>query len=216
MNFQDFLNYRDKCPLCNEKLLFSFHSARRQTHIVQDNRYVVLFEMRNIGKGGDKIYYAGFSFDLKSNDFFIDFYNKDKKQLYDHIPISIIKRFEEFYVNLQTFRLYNTCAHCTKYTYVSKPFDLDFINKTMTEISIEYEYFGMSAKEREGSYKIYRLTNYPLSNRSNLLCFYDSGEDSSRINCVVPIDAPYFDLPMIKFVSAKETYARITKLLIFS
>jgi hypothetical protein len=184
--------------------------------MVQDNRHVILFEMRNIGKGGDKTYYAGFSFNLETNDFFIDFYNKDKKLMYNQVHTSLIKRFEEFYTNLNIFKLYNTCAHCLKYSCVSTPIELDFINKTVDDVNIEYEYFGMSSRIDNDTYKIYRLLNYPDKNKSNLLCFHAESDAQANVSYPAPTEIAEFNLPMIKFVSAKETYARITKLLLFS
>jgi hypothetical protein len=214
MNLQEFLGHRDCCPVCNDNRLYmSFHSDRRQEHKFVEDRYLIMFEMYGIN--GQKTYIAGFSINPATNDFYIDFFSKDKKKLDRIVHLPLIKRFSEFIENLGTFRIYVNCASCCRYNYISEPIDLDFDTKKISDIQIESEYFGMFARIDSG-YKTFRLLNYPSQQISKLICFNTDNIDACVVKHAVPYDASLFELPLIKFVSVSDTTSRIQKLLIFS
>lgn len=214
MNLQAFLDYRIVCPMCVEdSLKLEFHSTRKQKHRIEDGRYLILFDMKGIKKQKD--YKIGFSFDKNNSEFYIEFYTKDDNKLNQSVPIDLINRFKEFYINLANFRFYRTCESCRKYTCASEIIDLDFNTKMINDILVEYEYFGLSMKSGK-QHKIFRLLNFNADNTSLLTCFKSESEDATLTGYKIPHDAEVIKLPMIKFVSMKETTNRVHRLLTFS
>lgn len=216
MNLQEFINYRELCPICDSQIKFSFHSRKKQRKILEDNRYVIMFELRGLKKN-QKNSNFGYSINPVTNDFFIDFYSSDKNRLTDKVNISLIERFKEYYSNAGSFRASLECNSCFRYSLISDPIEMDFESKQILPIEIWTEYFGLvtSDKDFDNNHSIYRLTNYYKNNNSNLVYFKCDDAYGAELYQNT-YDKPHMEIPLIKFVSYKETTNRLSKLLTFS
>lgn len=216
MNLQEFINYRELCPICDSPIKFSFHSRKKQRKILEDNRHVIMFELRGLKKNQKNIFF-GYSINSETNDFFIDFYSSDKNRLTDQVNMSLIERFKEYYSNAGSFRASLECNSCFRYSLISEPIEIDFESKQILPIEISTEYFGLVTNEKDEhhNYGVYRLTNYFKANESKLVYFKCDNVYGAELY-QIPYGESYIELPLIKFVSYKETTNRVSKLLTFS
>lgn len=215
MNLQEFIDHRSICPICNTPTVLTFHSQKKQKLVSEYGNHVFIFEMRGLQKK-QQVYQVGFSFNPATYDFNIEFYT-DKKRLDDRINLTVIERFKEFYENLGVFKMHLHCKECYRYSLISDPVELDFQTCKMEPLTIFTEYFGLSSSEEEdgNDRSIYRLTNYPKDNISNLVYFKSDGVFAAELY-QKGFNYPYLELPLIKFISSLETTNRLNKLLIFS
>lgn len=210
MNLHKFLNYRDTCPFCDDKLNFVFHSKKRQACVADGADIRIVFDLKSI-KRGQKNYKIEFVINRHTNSFYIEFYNKDMTPFDNQVPLFLLKRFEDFSDNQGYFRFYKYCDGCSKYNFQSQYFKLDYKNQTIEQTNIEIENFTFI--EIDGNQrKMTKMTNYyqdkatwitraqnNLEDREDLLDFHDP-------ICV----------SIIPFISKEETLNRINTLLVFS
>lgn len=195
MNLREFIDYKSHCPLCNEQLTLLFHSNKKQCHVIEDNGFSFLFNIKSFPQNKGKTFHVAYSFNYDSDVFYIQFYNKDL-YLKDYIPLSLINRFKEYDHNNTPYKLIKKCQSCENYYYCSNEFELNDI----IDFSVFSEEFTISKNN-----KIYRIHNNYFNNKT-ILCIGASHKE--RPNSLI------FDL--IQFTTPAETFDRIEKLIIFS
>lgn len=219
---KDWFDYRRNCPLCENVLITYLHSDRRQSIRFENNRLVVIFPLDAIkGKKNQALYKVGYSFSLTDDTFCIEFYDKNNFRLINEIPNFLLNRFRELNKNLRLLKFYKECGSCQRYFYSSSSFVLN-LSSNSVEIDLFYEYFGFAENfggAQDNRYRIYRLINW-LQDKSSRLTY---GVDNNILHSQPDIHRPILlngytslDLPLIKFVSKKDTLKRIKKLITFS
>ena len=219
---KEWFNYRKKCPLCENVLTTYFHSDRRQSIRFEENRLVVVFPLEAMkGKKNQAHYKVGYSFSLADNTFCIEFYDKNNFRLDNEAPDFLRNRFKELSKNLGLLKFYKECGVCHRYFYFSSNFVLDF-RSNFIEIKPYFEYFGFAENyggAQDDRYRIYRLVNRLQNNTSQITYGVDGNISHTQLDIHRPVLLSGYtslELPLIKFVSKKETLRRIKKLIIFS
>lgn len=175
-----------------------------------------------------KDYKIGFSFGIHDQSIHIEFYDKNGIDRIELLHKSILDRFKKLNENLSlikttkesmedaTYRVYRSCRLCRRYEYSSGGFSICLNKQKYEDLAIASEYFGLTQKIDNG-YKVYRLFNYYTANISKLMfgrfehewiVDLDAGSPPERLDTI--------QTPIIDFVSAEETAARLNTLIIFS
>jgi hypothetical protein len=209
MNLQSFINYRNICPLCSSELTLCFHSKKKQKHEIDQDRFIVKFEMGSITKN-NLTYVVGYSFSLHDDSVLIEFYNKQGIKI-ENITLDLLKKFNEFNTNLGIYTFYKYCSKCNNYNYTSNIFLLDRSIHNVN-IFLRREYFCFFSPWKE-TYKRYQLVNDYEYDISFLGCFDSDFIGDTRYKSS---DSDMMKLNLIKFVSKEETFTRIKKLILFS
>ena len=219
MNLQQFIDYRQYCPMCQTQLETAFHSKRKQVVFTEENQLVVFVLLSGIQQGQKRKepHTIAYVFDLYHNTFQVDFYSKNKHIRYDVVYDDLRKRFLSLHQNLKLFRFFRECKGCERYRYDSDHFDMDLSTATFQPISLRCEQFGF-AHPAQGGHRIYKLLNSYPQNTSDL--FFWKGERQEARVCVAT-PAPWqkateLHLPLIPFVSQEKTLERLANLVIFS
>jgi len=216
MNLQEFLDYRECCPICSNKLVTAFHSQKRQVIKFEDGRLVVVFRLDGLKKHQID-YKVGYSFCLTDNTWYAEFYNQDDKRFEVDSPGFLRERFKELDKNLGGYKFYRHCGWCRRYNYSTNTFNLNFKTGGIDKLCMCMEYIGMSAPIDKG-FKIYRMLNDYMSNKTTLLFGKQSDEEAAKYDASV--GPKFLDLletnSIIKFSSPQETADRIDKLIVFS
>lgn len=215
MNINQFLSYRDHCPLCGNKLNIIFHSHKSQKIRFEEDRLNVLFNLDGLKKK-HMDYKVGYSFSLEDNSFRIEFYTKDERRFDIDSPLFLINRFKELNNNLKGYHIYKHCLMCWCYWYGSEYLNLDFSKAEVEDFLIEKEYFGLTAPADDNSIKVFKLMNYYNTNKSAISCFIGFSAREAISDYSIPANASQFTLPLIRFVSKEETMDKIKKILLFS
>lgn len=224
MNLQDWLNYHKNCPLCGAPLVTFLHSAKRQAVKWEEGRMVIVFPMYSTSMKKSSDYKVGYSFDVTSNHFCIEFYTKDGLRIEKEIPFHLRDKFKSYNKNLRSFRFYRRCDSCKRHNYSSTLFKLNFENSSLNcegEFAVHSEYFGLIQAMEQGSktpFRIYRLRNIYSKEEggSHLTWWGDTNPDGTYADRTEPNSANHLTLPLIPFVSPEDTLERIKKLLVFS
>jgi hypothetical protein len=216
MNIREFINYRNDCPICNEKLTTFFHSEKHQRFKYEDGRLVAIFRLNGIKKHHID-YKVGYSFGMEDNSWQIEFYNQDEIRFESDSPNFLIKRFRDLDSNLKNYKFYRVCMKCHSYNYSSNLFNLDFKTKKVIPLYIDSEYFGLSYKTND-EYRIYKLINFYNLNKSHLIYGKSQSENATKSDWAWPLNVDFklLETGLIKFSSKVEVVNRINKLLIFS
>lgn len=232
MTLKEFLNYRTRCPLCDNGLNTKFHSERQQVIRYEDDRINFHVNMDGMTKK-DNDYKVAYSFGMNDNSFKLEIYKKSDPpygNLFDRsVPIDVLKKFRRLNQNLSLsprspsqepapaeYKIYRYCKSCNKYRYSSAHFKL-FLESATYEIPfVATEYFGMYQKVKD-TYKVYRLFNYYSAGLSTI----QFGRFSHEWIVDLQVGSPperldKMELPLIEFVSAEETMKRLNTLIIFS
>lgn len=205
MNLQEFLDYRTHCPLCDEKLKKVFVSRTRQIN-KDNNNYVFVVELKSL-KRGQKTFYAEIIVDTITNDFRVEFKEKDGRAFQDHVPTFLINRFMEFVEKCSPFKIYAHCK-CEKYFYDSQYFNLDFKSKLFSDLLIRSEDF-CDLKINDNLY--FNMTNFSLSKKTKLTLYKELFTET-----IFTPDYSEITVPLINFTSKNKIIDRIKNLLIFS
>lgn len=215
MNLQEFIGYREKCPICDNKLITCFHSQKKQYLRFEENRLLVVFWM-NALKKHQIDYKVGYSFGLTDNSWYAEFFNKDDVRFENDSPQFLRDRFKELDKNLGGYKFYRHCTLCQRYNYSTNTFQLDYQTATVKKLCLNMEFIGLIAPIDDG-FKVYRLLNDYMSNRSTLL-----------FGKVIAEQTTYFDpagsahglqslqTPLIKFTTPIETVDKLNKIILFS
>lgn len=227
MNLNDWLSYRSNCPLCDCPLTTFLHSKRRQSVKYEEGRLVVIFPRNNLyKKRSHPELNIAYSFDLYTNSFCIEFYDKDNIRLENWFDNSLMERFKILNKNLGKYRFYRQCESCQRFNYSSNDFSLSLETALLSkEITVATEFFQfiqtLDTTKGKLPFRIYRLLNCYGPRQSLKIGSYLSYWDDLYPNGNTLIQYPHpkaqnIDLPLIPFVGPEETLARIQKLLIFS
>jgi hypothetical protein len=203
MKVQDFINYQTVCPVCeNNTLNLNFLSKRQILHR-DGERLIVIFDLGSLKKG-QKHYKVGYSIDKQTNDFCIEFYDKDSidYKYYNEAPLFLLNRFREYNDSQQVYRFYKHCLVCKGYSYSSKYFRLDLSNPNLGEINVDYEVFNYLHMYNNKQYNVVIRNEYDSSS------FSIHPPDQQEFNM--------FNAPRIKFTNPEEIGNKLLKLLIFS
>ena len=205
MNLQDFLSYRDICPLCSAPLSFAFHSKKKQKHRLINNNLLIKFYMGSI-KRNYRQYQIGYFINQEDNSFSIEFYDKKDNQL-EQIPITLLQQFSKFNQNLGKYKMYRYCNVCNDYDYESNHFQIDLQNGNLGDLSVRLECFSIVKDTKI----VYGLINNYETNKSILTVgrHFKNEDDYSDMFYVT-------ETKLIKFVSKEETMNRLSKLILFS
>lgn len=218
MNLRDFIETRSNCPICDTALVTQFISSRKQKIKIVDNRLMVIFVMKGM-RVNQPDYEVGYSFDLDSNHFMVEFYSE-----WDHhgqVPMHLIDKFKEFHKNLGDCKFYRRCTFCNRYAKSSTIFNLDFRNQKMDHkiwdgVQTAYESFGLTIPVDNG-FKIMHLSNYYLLRpQSDLIWFRSDSESSARLDYSLPNRREEKKLDLIPFISKEDTTKRLNNLIIFT
>lgn len=218
MNLQQFINYRQCCPLCSGELTIEFHSARKQKVLQKERRLLVFFGLNGrTNRTFDKPYAVAYSFNLDNREFEIDFYDAHN---YD-TPFTIVhdflrQRFWELHKNLKQFNFSRRCYDCGKYHYTSDPFDMDLKTTICPQLTVRSEYFGLTYLLNNSEYRIFRLFNDYGDRLSSLTIFNGSTMLAEVHHGPADNKFDHIRLPLIPFVSKEQTLNRLKNLIIFT
>lgn len=205
MNIQEFLNTKEKCPICNGALSIAFISGRKQRLRFQDEKLTIIFVMKKLANH-QQDYEVGYAFDLKNNTFNIEFYTE--WDTYKYIPLHLIVKFQDFNKNLGAGRFTRRCTTCYKYKMDSTSFNLNFKNLNF-DFNILDESFELVQTTMNGFKNYYLINNYTTNNSE----LYYQPSDSPGINIY---RSQKLKLPLIQFISEEETAKRLEKIITFS
>jgi len=226
MNLREFFEYRKTCPICDDVLVTSFYSQKKQSIIYEDNRFVVIFKLYALKKNQIN-YNVGYSFGLDDNSWYVEFYHQDKKRFENDSPNFLRDRFKTLDKNLGKYKFYRHCTSCCCYNYSSQNFNLNYKLGLIEDLIVNVEYIGM-LQPIESGYKVYKLFNDYSEDKSIILFGKHSSKDIARSDIGVLNKSSFsqnfysnFNLnliqtSLIKFSSNEETMERISKLLVFS
>jgi hypothetical protein len=159
MKLREFLNYRTNCLSCGSKLNTLFHSGKRQSHSIVNDRLLIKIDLKSLKKG-QKHYKVGYSIDCDTNDFCIEFFDQTGLKCFEkESPLFLIDRFKKLDKNQGSYNITVFCNFCDKYWYRSNSFDLDYKTVNFGELSIHSEY-GCFVKQLDDEYKLYKLHSY--------------------------------------------------------
>lgn len=231
MNLTDFFKIQSKCPFCDSLLVTSFLPNRKQTIRYEDDRLLIVYDMKGIDRGNN--YKVGYSFGMQDNSFHIEFFNSaGQADYYNEAPLHLIEKFYEFHKNLGALYSFNRqCRFCFRYNSGSKAFQLNFRTMQLDNpntIELGYESFGfvMSDSQSVGAEqaKIMILHNQYYGNESHpvprsTLHYWKGHADTVRYDrpfLSAYLSKQFITLPLVPFVSEKETARRLNNLIIFS
>lgn len=218
MNLREFIEARSNCPMCDTALTTQFISNRKQKIKMIDGRFVAIFVMKGM-RVNQPDYEIGYSFDLDSNHFMVEFYSE-----WDHhsqVPMHLIEKFKDFHKNLGSCKFYRRCTFCNRYCKCSTPFTLDFKTQSLDtglwdSLGITYESFALSIPSENG-FKIMHLSNfYMIEEQSQLIWFRSESESDARLDWALPVKRSERKLPLVPFVSKEETARRLNNLITFA
>jgi hypothetical protein len=218
MNIRDFINQREKCPLCDTTLITQFISFRKQKNKFIENRLVFVFVMKEM-KLNQSDYEIGYSFNIDDNTFQIEFYNEWDQT--NQVGVHMLNKFKEFHKNLGACRFYRRCTFCNRYCMTSTSFTLDFKRQIFNHqipFGNDYEVFGLTTPV-EGGFNIVILCNFEKSGlvkKSDVQWFRSDKEESARLDHSMPPRYSTIEVDYIPFVSKEETSKRLNKLLLFA
>lgn len=226
MNLKQFFDYRKTCPICDDVLVTSFHSQKKQSIRYEDNRFIVIFRLDAL-KNKQINYKVGYSFGLEDNSWYVEFYFQDEKRFENDSPNFLRERFKELDKNLGQYKFYRHCTGCCCYNYSSNDFYLDYDLAVINDLTVNVEYIGMLQPVETG-FKVYKLLNDYGGSKSTIVFGRHPSENIVRSDAGVINRQQYgnyyssafnldmIQVPLIKFSSKEETMERISKLLIFS
>lgn len=214
MNISEFLHTKTNCPFCNEKLVIRF-KQNKSTLRYRDDRLIAIFDMRTL-KRNKKNYKVGYSFSLEDNSFYIEFFDSDGNIIDNVISTSLLTNFMELHKNSTLPHFSKKCDFCNKYSLISNEIAFDFNNQTVSDLKIEYEEF-IFVTPTDNEYKIIVMCNFYYADQRSIVHFWrDVNGNNTRNYYTFPNTRTMLTLPLIPFVSSKETLARLNCLLVFS
>jgi hypothetical protein len=207
VNVSEFLHTKTNCPFCNEKLVIRFRENKSIIKYI-DNRLVAILDMKSL-KRNQKNYKIGYSFSIEDNSFHIEFFDSTGNIINNVISTSLLAKFMELHRNLLFRHFSKKCNICKKYSLMSNDIVFDFNTQTISDLEVECEEF-IFVTPADDQYKIVVMCNFYYPNQLSIIHFWRDVYDNN------PNDRSTLTLPLIPFVSSKETLARLNGLLIFS
>jgi hypothetical protein len=218
MNIKEFISYKTICPFCDSTLKLCFLSKRKQILFNNENTITVIFDLNPINKS-QKLYRAGFNFNIINNTFYIEFYNKSLSKIEDSIPTHLINRLKDLLNNISDYQIYKTCNKCDKYNYSSNVFKIDLRSRNIGNLSLHSEFFEVIQPITDG-YKIYELYNRHDENHSFIL-YKKSKFENKKLSIVgsnglIASDGNYIKTNLIKISDTTKLSDKLSKIITFS
>lgn len=218
MNIKEFMEYRSSCPVCkgfNLKFQMDQYGKEQGNYKDEDGRLLITREMRGLSKG-DKSYKIGYSFGYEDNSVQIEFYTSSGEKFYNHVPTSLIHKFKVLDANMKAHFLIKECRSCNRYSYRSNPFFIYYKVKSIIDLQVNNEYFGL-IKARKSDYRVYRISNNYLNKNTSIQFFNSKNVDFALEHCYFNGDpGTILDLDIMNFTSESEMTNRLDNLIIFS
>jgi hypothetical protein len=218
MKLREFLNYRTHCLTCNSELNTSFHSRKQQKHKTINNRLLIQMDLKTLKKG-QKHYKVGYSIDYDTNDFCIEFFDREGTQWFNETPLFLLKRFKSLDKNHGKYFIIKYCGICNKYWYSSNSFDLDYKNANLGSLSIQDEH-GVFFNHHNDGYRIYILHTFYDKKESTIYSLRTTKkhyEDMCAKNAVPTFGNNLITTHMIPFKKSSDIIIeRLNKLITFS
>lgn len=209
MNLQDFINYRDKCLVCNNQLKLVLHSKKIQSLRYEEDRIIFIFALNPLNHKLTS-YRVAYSFGLQDNSFQIEFYSLGDWR-YEQVPDFLRDKFKDLHKNLKSFVFYKYCNICDCYNYSSNKLPLDLSGNQMGELMISVENISLIKTVNKNT-KSYKLSNNYEDSKSTLLF---RSFDKEITNPAFS-SSDMINTPLIKISNKEDLIERIGKLLIFS
>lgn len=214
MNVSEFLQTKTNCPFCNEKLIIGF-SDKKPSIKYKDNRFHIMFDMKGITRS-QKNYKVGYSLSLEDNSFYVELFRNDGVIFNEMVPVSILNTFKGFHNNTSINYFFDKkCKQCNKYSLITDYCVFDFGTQLINDIKIEYEEFIFVTPIND-EYKIIVMCNYYDTAISTLYYWRDPKSDHIKNYYTFPNKRSMVKLPLIPFISAKETLDRLNGLLMYA
>jgi hypothetical protein len=225
MNLQQFIQYRQTCPLCDGQLSLGFNTNSRKKHRTKhvDNKLQFIFKLDPL-KRGSKDHEAAYCFDPENSSFSIEFYTREGRYV-NLSPLFLMEHFKGLHNNLNAFSFDRNCYSCYCYQYSSGSFQINLKEKYIDNMFIHNEKFGLSYPiERVDNqlgyieeYRVYRITNFYEDNSTYLEIDKSSLEGDANIVAVVNYNSSgtHIKLPLISFTSKEKMINRLNALLLF-
>lgn len=220
MNLQEFIKFRDECPMCRRNLITKFHSNRKQAIRYEDNRAVFTLSLDSTNRKG-KHYKASYSFGMTDNSIRIEFYTKDGDRFHEEAPQFLRKRFLELHNNLHkvNFRFIRECVNssCMRYAYCSDFFDIDLRQASFQPLIVKIESVALvHTLPNSDEYRHYRMINKLVDKQTNLFFWKNNSRANSLYDPIPGSTSTNLELPLIPFVSVENTTKRLNNLIVFS
>lgn len=217
MDLQQFINYRETCPLCQHKLAIDFRPNSRKKHRTRhvDNKLQFIFELDSLKKGS-RDHEAAYCFDPQDSSFCVEFYTKKQERYLNLSPHFLMVRFRQLHSNFTDFFFHRNCYNCRRYQYNSEAFHIKLKEKYITDLSIHSERIGLIHPVGD-EYRVYKITNDYSTNTTR----FSVDKVSQKVGVDV-VSAPRFvadptiELPFIPFTSEEKMISRLNNLLIFT
>ncbi len=167
-NLETFVKYRNRCPVCDSELGLCFIFKSKSTMKEIEGKIVCGVEIAGNQMSKKSFRYtAKFNIDPQTNDFHVDFYDKNG-QLYDRLFLSVKERYDEFVRRHQdNLRFYKECLSCRKYNYSSKKIVIDHQSRKLSGFEVGQEYFCLGRlvgepkeKSFQNDYQVFKLLNH--------------------------------------------------------
>lgn len=221
VNLQEFLNYRQNCPVCGNNLFTEFHSNRKQVIKHEDGRLTFTVALEALNKH-QTAYKASYSFSLLDQSFQVEFFTKEGLHYYKEAPKFLLQRFMGLHQNLEKtrFRFIRECSavSCMRYVYYSNFFNIDLKRARFDPLVVQIEGIGLvhTLSEQEDQHRIFRLINH-LPEKKSSLFFWKGVPEESCIYWAIPSKGvTNLELPLIPFISQEKTVDRLNNLIVFS
>jgi hypothetical protein len=217
MNLKEFMDYKTICPLCNNNLTFVMgrHYKGTGVHRYEDNRILIIRDMRGLFKG-EKHYKVGYSIGLEDNSVQIEFYTERGEKFFSNVPSTLLPKFRKLDENIKAHIFMKECRSCHRYSYESNPFFAYLKAKTIGDLQVNNEYFGVVAPHKS-ELRVYRMYNNYLHKKTLIEIFNTDTIEFAFDQCYMNgVPGTSLNLDLIKFTSESEIAERLDNLIIFS
>ncbi len=197
MNLQEFIDYRQSCPMCNNTLSTGFVSKRRQNIRYEDHSMTVYFPLDGLNNN-QKDYKVSYSFGMKDQSLRVEFYTEQGEKYYNISHMFLIDRFRQLHSNLKLYKFYRGCTSCRQYSYGSQNFDINLSTSTYGDLKVWAEELTVTQQDQLGgqSHRNYKLTNIYGEDKSYLY-FWKSTWQNFDLNYLPPSTSSCLTLPIV-------------------
>lgn len=180
-NLESFITYKDSCPCCKGKLNLSFiFKSKTKIQYIEDR---IVCDALISGFAMSKKSYrytAKFYIDPKTNDFNVDFLDKNN-QPYDRLMMSVIEKYYSFLkTNYAGLKFYKECTVCRKYNYSSNKIQVNHKDCKLEGFDIATEYFCLG-KPIGKDIQVYKFLNNYAANQATIMIGKTSSFEFERM-----------------------------------
>lgn len=214
MNLKQFMMHAQVCPICSSNSLdLRSKASGKQSYRYEGNNIVFTRDMRGLSKK-EKNYTVEYIINKVTLKFTVEFFI-DNKRFEGSVPISVVKRFRALDKNLMPYIMSRKCTNCNRYQYWSNHTGLNFKSRTMNDIMINFEYFGIY-KQIGSKYRIFKIDNNYADNKCLIQCIDADNLDVAEF-AYFPRNRPLcLKITPLTFTTEHEVANRLDKLLVFA